>query len=82
MLDAYIYDGLRSPFGRSGGALSGIRPDDLLAEVIRPLMDRSTLDGSAKTAVAWHATRRCALACPSRCRAPSCSATAAVALAR
>jgi acetyl-CoA C-acetyltransferase len=47
MLDAYIYDGLRSPFGRSGGALSGIRPDDLLAEVIRPLMDRSTLDGSA-----------------------------------
>jgi len=47
MLDAYIYDGLRSPFGRSGGALSGIRPDDLLAEVIRPLMSRATLDGSA-----------------------------------
>ena len=47
MLDAYIYDGLRSPFGRSGGALAGIRPDDLLAEVIRPLMDRSKLEGSA-----------------------------------
>ncbi|MCZ0812150.1 MAG: acetyl-CoA C-acyltransferase [Pseudomonadota bacterium] len=47
MLDAYIYDGLRSPFGRSGGALSGIRPDDLLAEVIRPLMSRTKLDGSA-----------------------------------
>ena len=47
MLDAYIYDGLRSPFGRSGGALSGIRPDDLLAEVIRPLMERTKLDGIA-----------------------------------
>jgi len=27
MLDAYIYDGLRSPFGRSGGALASVRPD-------------------------------------------------------
>ncbi len=33
MLDAYIYDGLRSPFGRSGGALASLRPDDLLAAV-------------------------------------------------
>lgn len=41
MLDAYIYDGLRSPFGRSGGALSTIRPDDLMAEVMRSLMARS-----------------------------------------
>lgn len=43
MLDAYIYDGIRSPFGRHGGALSGIRPDDLMAEVIRALMARSDL---------------------------------------
>ncbi len=41
MLDAYIYDGLRSPFGRVGGALSAVRPDDLLADVIRPLIARS-----------------------------------------
>ncbi|MEE8533523.1 MAG: acetyl-CoA C-acyltransferase [Alphaproteobacteria bacterium] len=41
MLDAYIYDGLRSPFGRSGGALASVRPDDLLAAVMRPLMDRA-----------------------------------------
>lgn len=41
MLDAYFYDGLRSPFGRSGGGLAGVRPDDLLADVIRPLMARS-----------------------------------------
>jgi len=41
MLDAYIFDGLRSPFGRSGGGLAGIRPDDLLAEVMKPLIARS-----------------------------------------
>ncbi|HAC50894.1 beta-ketoadipyl CoA thiolase [Sulfitobacter sp. HI0082] len=43
MLDAYIYDGLRSPFGRHGGALAAIRPDDLMAQVITALMSRSTL---------------------------------------
>lgn len=41
MLDAYIYDGLRSPFGRSGGSLANVRPDDLLAGVMRPLLERS-----------------------------------------
>lgn len=47
MLDAYIYDGLRSPFGRSGGALAAVRPDDLLADVLRPLMDRSAFKKEA-----------------------------------
>ena len=40
MLNAYIYDGVRSPFGRHGGALSGIRPDDLMAQTIAALMER------------------------------------------
>ena len=31
MLDAYVYDGLRSPFGRHAGALASVRPDDLVA---------------------------------------------------
>jgi len=44
MLNAYIYDGLRSPFGRHAGALSMIRPDDLLAEVIRALVQRNGFD--------------------------------------
>ncbi|WP_108485495.1 acetyl-CoA C-acyltransferase [Oceaniglobus ichthyenteri] len=43
MLDAYIYDGLRSPIGSSGGTLAAMRPDDLLAGVIRPLLARHTL---------------------------------------
>ena len=41
MLDAWIYDGLRTPFGRHGGALAPVRPDDLLAVPIRALVDRS-----------------------------------------
>lgn len=43
MLQGYIYDGLRSPFGRHAGALSAIRPDDLAAQVIRALVGRSDL---------------------------------------
>ena len=38
MLDAYLYAGLRSPFGRQGGSLSPVRPDDLAAAVIRQLV--------------------------------------------
>lgn len=38
MLDAYIYSGLRTPFGRQAGALAPVRPDDLLAGVIRKLV--------------------------------------------
>jgi len=41
VLDAYIYDGLRSPFGRHAGALAGVRPDDLAAEVMRALLASS-----------------------------------------
>src|SRR2546423_15151464 len=34
MLDAYLYPGGRSPFGRHAGALARLRPDDMLAGVI------------------------------------------------
>jgi acetyl-CoA C-acetyltransferase len=40
MRDAYILDGLRSPFGRHAGALAPIRPDDLLGGVIARLIAR------------------------------------------
>ena len=33
--EAFIYDGGRSAFGRHAGALSPVRPDDLLAHVIK-----------------------------------------------
>ena len=41
MLDAYIYEGLRTPFGRYAGTLAKVRPDDLLGDVIRNLLQRS-----------------------------------------
>ncbi|MBL8523271.1 MAG: 3-oxoadipyl-CoA thiolase [Betaproteobacteria bacterium] len=41
MLDAYIYDGLRTPFGRHAGKLAPVRPDDLLAGVMKELVARS-----------------------------------------
>jgi acetyl-CoA C-acetyltransferase len=41
MLNAYIYDGLRSPFGRHGGALAPVRPDDLVAEVMKAVVARN-----------------------------------------
>jgi len=40
-MDAYIYAGLRTPFGRFGGALSSVRPDDLLARAIAGLLQRT-----------------------------------------
>src|SRR5687767_12511098 len=42
---AYICDAVRTPFGRYGGALAGVRADDLAAMPIRALMARhSSLD--------------------------------------
>jgi 3-oxoadipyl-CoA thiolase len=39
-----VVDGLRTPFGRYGGALKNVRPDDMAAHVIRALVDRTGLD--------------------------------------
>lgn len=39
--DAFICDALRTPIGRYGGSLSSVRPDDLLAGVLRALMERN-----------------------------------------
>jgi acetyl-CoA C-acetyltransferase len=44
---AYIYDTARSSFGTLGGSLSAVRPDDLLAHVIRELVRRNGFDLSA-----------------------------------
>lgn len=41
MQNAYIIDAIRTPFGRYGGALSGIRADDLGATVIKAIMERN-----------------------------------------
>ena len=41
MQTAYIIDAVRTPIGRYGGALSTCRPDDLLALVIKALLERN-----------------------------------------
>ena len=41
MTDAYICDAIRTPIGRYGGALSGVRADDLGAIPLKALMERN-----------------------------------------
>lgn len=41
MQAAYIVDAVRTPIGRYGGVLSTIRPDDMLAILIRSIMERN-----------------------------------------
>jgi acetyl-CoA acetyltransferase family protein len=44
MTEAVIVDAVRTPIGRHNGALSTVRPDDLLAEVLQALMARTGVD--------------------------------------
>jgi len=44
MLEAYIYDGLRTPIGRHAGKLAPLRPDDLAAEVLKEVVTRNKVD--------------------------------------
>jgi acetyl-CoA acetyltransferase family protein len=41
MSAAYVLDAVRTPFGRYGGGLSAVRPDDLGAHAVRALLDRA-----------------------------------------
>src|SRR5215211_9200623 len=41
MNKVYVIDAVRTPIGKYGGALSSVRPDDLLAHVIRSLLQRN-----------------------------------------
>mgnify|MGYP003969992177 CR=1 FL=1 len=45
--DAYIYDGGRTAFGRHAGALSPIRPDDLLGHTIKAVVERNPFAADA-----------------------------------
>lgn len=44
MTVTYVYDAVRTPFGRAAGGLSGVRPDDLAAVAMRAVVDRVGLD--------------------------------------
>ena len=45
--DAFIYDGGRTAFGRHAGALSPVRHDDLLAHVIKSVVERNAFEADA-----------------------------------
>lgn len=42
MYSAYIVDGVRSPIGKFNGTLASVRPDDLLAQNIKELVNRNS----------------------------------------
>ncbi len=44
MTSTYIYDAVRTPFGRAGGELSSVRPDDLAAVVMKSIVERANID--------------------------------------
>src|SRR5205814_9583316 len=44
MLEGYIYNALRTPFGRHAGALARMRPDDMLAAAISEVVKQSSFD--------------------------------------
>jgi len=46
-MTAYLVDGVRTPIGRYGGALAGVRPDDLAALVVRAVVERSGVPADA-----------------------------------
>ena len=42
--EAWIVDAVRTPIGRYGGALAGVRPDDLASLVLRAIVERTAVD--------------------------------------
>lgn len=54
MPSAYVYSALRTPFGKLGGGLAEVRPDDLAAAVITGLLARTPdLEAAAIDEVVW-----------------------------
>jgi acetyl-CoA acyltransferase len=54
MADAYLYAAARTPFGRFGGALAELRPDDLSAAAITGVLDKApALDPAVIGDVFW-----------------------------
>jgi 3-oxoadipyl-CoA thiolase len=47
MRDAFVVSAVRTPIGRAGGALAGVRADDLAALVVRAAVDRSGIHPAA-----------------------------------
>ena len=46
MAHAVIVGAVRTAVGKKGGALAGVRPDDLLADTLKALVERVKIDAS------------------------------------
>jgi len=44
MRNVVIVDAIRTPIGKYGGALKYVRPDDMLALLLRKIVERNNLD--------------------------------------
>ena len=51
MTEVVIIDGVRTPIGKMGGALSSVRPDDLLADTYKALITRTGINPAELTEV-------------------------------
>ncbi|MGB7588918.1 MAG: thiolase family protein [Solirubrobacterales bacterium] len=58
MAEAYLVDAIRTPMGAYRGALSGVRPDDLAAHVIRAVVQRTGVDPARITDVYFGAANQ------------------------
>ena len=58
MPEAYLVEAVRTPMGAYRGALSGVRPDDLAAHVVRAAVERSGVDPAEITDVYFGAANQ------------------------
>ena len=58
MSEALIIDAVRTPLGRYGGVLAGVRPDDLAAHAISAAVKRTGIDHAQITDVYWGAANQ------------------------
>ncbi len=56
--DALVVAYVRTPFGRYGGALAHVRPDDLAAHVIRAVLERAGIEGTLVSEVVFGASNQ------------------------
>ncbi len=57
-MEAFLVDGVRTPMGKYGGALAGVRPDDLAALVVRAVVTRAGVPDDAIDEVVFGAANQ------------------------
>src|SRR4051794_41615197 len=57
-MTAYLVGGVRTPMGKYGGALAGVRPDDLAALVVREVVERTGVAADAVDEVVFGAANQ------------------------